>query len=242
MNNKEFTVLPPDQVDELSKVDFSKLSIEATPDKDPSEYTVKLSETPFSYMVFDTETTGLPKNYNASAEDVDNWPRVIQLAYAIFDSQQQLVKRVCKLIKPEGWVIPREEFWLKNGYSTEESLEKGVPFKEVLEEYVQDRLNSNYVIAHNMNFDSKIIRAEMVRAGMTVEFTAKKVCTMMKTITYCNVPYPSGKPGKKFPSLTELHNKLFETGFVGAHDAGADVDACAKCFFELLHRKVIVLD
>lgn len=206
------------------------------------EYKVKKVSEIFSYMVFDTETTGLPKNYNASPEDLDNWPRVIQLAYACYDHNQQLVKRVCKLIKPDGWVIPREEFWLKNGYSTEESEAKGVPFKPVLEEYVQDRLNSNYIIAHNMNFDSKILRSEMFRYGIKTEFTAKKYCTMIKTITYCDLPHTNGRKGKKFPQLVELHNKLFNTGFEGAHDAGNDVDACAKCFFELIYRKVIILE
>lgn len=194
------------------------------------------------YIIFDTETTGLPKNYNASAEDVDNWPRIIQLAYSLYDETGQQIKRVCKLIKPDGWVIPREEFWLKNGYSTEESLEKGLPIKEVLEEYVEDRLKCHYAIAHNMNFDSKIVRAEMVRLGLKTEFTAKKVCTMMKTISYCNLPQTNGRKGKKFPTLTELHQKLFNMGFVGAHDAGNDVDACAKCFFELLKLQVITLN
>lgn len=31
-------------------------------------------------LFIDSESTGLPKQYNASYEDVDNWPRVISLA------------------------------------------------------------------------------------------------------------------------------------------------------------------
>lgn len=193
------------------------------------------------YIVFDTETTGLPKNYNASPEDLDNWPRIIQLAYSIYDESGKEVKRVCKLIKPDGWVIPREEFWLKNGYSTEENEKNGVPLKEVLEEYTADRLACHYAIAHNMNFDSKIIRSEMFRYGIKTEFTAKKICTMMKTISFCNISHTNGRKGKKFPQLIELHRKLFNADFQGAHDAGNDVDACAKCFFELLKQKVITL-
>ena len=31
-------------------------------------------------LVFDTETTGLPKIDNAPLSDFDNWPRMVQLA------------------------------------------------------------------------------------------------------------------------------------------------------------------
>lgn len=192
-------------------------------------------------LVFDTETTGLPLNYNASAEDLNNWPRIIQLAYSVYDQPEKEIKRFCKLIRPDGWNMPTGEFWVKNGFNQEKSLSEGVPIKEVLDEYTQDRLKCRFTVAHNMNFDSKIIRSEMIRAGISTEFKAEKVCTMMKTISFCNLPHKNGRKGKKFPTLTELHYKLFNTGFVGAHDAGNDVDACAKCFFELVKRGVISL-
>lgn len=216
------------------------------------------------FMVFDTETNGLPKQYNASAEDVDNWPRVLQLAYAIFDQSGNQIKRVCKLIKPDGWRLMTHQeayqdaiqrgkshedaekgktFWTDNGYSDEKLLAEGVPMSEVMHEYITDRLKCDYVIAHNLSFDSKIMRAEMVRAGLNhIEFTASKVCTMMKGTKHCQIPALNGRAGVKWPTLTELHNKLFGTGFDSSHDAGADVDACATCFFELLRLKVIDLD
>ena len=37
------------------------------------------------YLFFDTETTGLPKNWKVPATDLNNWPRMIQLAYLIYD-------------------------------------------------------------------------------------------------------------------------------------------------------------
>lgn len=216
------------------------------------------------YIVFDTETSGLPKQYNASAEDVDNWPRVIQLCWALYDESGNLVKRVSKLIKPDGWRLMTTEeaykdaiqrgkspedaekgktFWIDNGYSNEKLHAEGVPMSEVITEYIEDRLKCHFAIAHNLSFDSKIMRAEMVRAGLNhIEFTAKKICTMMKSTKHCQIPALNGRNGVKWPTLTELHKKLFGTNFEGAHDAGADVDACAKCFFELLRLKVIELD
>lgn len=194
-------------------------------------------------IIFDSETTGLILDYKINPSEFDKFPRIIQLAWVIFDETGKEVKRVCKLIKPEGWVIPREEFFIKNGYSTERSEAEGFPIFEVLTEFVQDRLKAHYQVAHNINFDAKIIRAEMFRMGLIdIEFKAKKVCTMNKSTKYCQIPAKNGKKGVKFPTLTELHNKLFNAGFESAHDAGSDVDACARCFFELMRLKVIELD
>ncbi len=72
-------------------------------------------------LVFDTETTGLPIRYDAPMRDVSNWPRVIQLAWALYDSKANLVEQKVDLIKPDGWEIPREAFWIENGFSQEKS-------------------------------------------------------------------------------------------------------------------------
>jgi len=209
-------------------------------------------------IIFDTETTGLPKNYSASAEDVDNWPRIIQLAYGLYENDGTLIKLVNNLIKPDGWSLPTKEtflaegkteeeaikaanFWIENGYTNEKLETEGKPIKELLNEFVNDRLISEFAVAHNISFDSKIIRAEMFRANMHVEFTSKKFCTMQSSTSFCNLPKKNGK-GKKWPTLTELHTVLFQKDFEGSHDAANDVDACAKCFFELVRIGVIKLN
>ena len=58
------------------------------------------------YLVFDTETTGLPRNFNAPITDVENWPRVVQLAWQIHDADGVLVEQKDFLIKPVGFNIP----------------------------------------------------------------------------------------------------------------------------------------
>ena len=55
---------------------------------------------------------------------------------------------------------------------------------------------------------------------------------------YCAIP--GGRGGKfKWPTLTELHQKLFGEGFGDAHDAAYDVAATARCFFEMVRFGVI---
>lgn len=65
------------------------------------------------YVFFDTETNGLPKSWKAEPTDVDNWPRIIQLAFIVTDEDFNEVERYCELIQPDGWKIPKEKFWLE---------------------------------------------------------------------------------------------------------------------------------
>lgn len=196
---------------------------------------------PTLYFFFDAETNGLPKDYKAYAEDVENWPRVTQLCYAVFDESEQCIKKLNTLIKPAGWTIPNEPFFVDNGMTTERCEAEGMPIEWAMNEFIFDRLQADYSIAHNISFDSKILRAEMFRLQRKEEFTAPKICTMMKSTQFCQLCVP-GSNRFKWPKLEELHMKLFGEKFDGAHDAFNDVMATAKCFFELKRRGVINLE
>lgn len=188
------------------------------------------------YLFFDTETTGLPKNWNAPAEDLDNWPRIIQFAFVLYNENRNVIYESCELIKPNGWTIPNEKFWIDNGYSTEKNEEKGVDIDEMLAMFQVCENNSKYRIAHNIAFDSKIVRAEFLRSYPNPPiFESKKICTMREGTQFCNLPR------MKWPKLEELHDKLFSHGFENAHDALADVKATAKCFFAMVDRGIIDL-
>ena len=55
------------------------------------------------YLIFDTETTGLPKRFNAPIKDTDNWPRCIQIAWQLHDVDGSLMEHQDFIIKPEGF-------------------------------------------------------------------------------------------------------------------------------------------
>ncbi len=44
------------------------------------------------YLIFDTETTGLPKRWDAPITDTDNWPRCIQIAWQLHDEMGKLIE------------------------------------------------------------------------------------------------------------------------------------------------------
>ena len=93
------------------------------------------------------------------------------------------------------------------------------------------------LVAHNMNFDEKIVGAEFLRIGMHNPIPEKrKICTMETSTNFCTL---SGPYGYKWPKLAELHEKLFHTGFEEAHNAANDINATAKCFWELNRLAII---
>lgn len=189
-------------------------------------------------LVFDTETTGLPKRYDAPINEISNWPRVIQLAWALYDKDQNLIEQKVDLIKPNGWKIPDEPFWVENGFSQEKSEEEGIPIRDALIEFLKRIEVSTYLIAHNLSFDYPVLGAECIRENLRSQNRPQHICTKEKSTDFCQLP---GNYGYKWPTLSELHIKLFDENFEGAHDALADVKACSKCFFKLKEMGIITL-
>jgi DNA polymerase III epsilon subunit-like protein len=88
-----------------------------------------------------------------------------------------------------------------------------------------------------MQFDEKILGAEFLRSGYpNLIESMERTCTMQAATNYCRLP---GTRGYKWPTLQELHMKLFKEAFEGAHHALVDVRACARCYFELKRRKIV---
>lgn len=188
------------------------------------------------YLFFDTETTGLPKNWKAPVTDLANWPRMIQLAYLLAGAEGNKLAGGDFIIKPEGFSIPEEAARI-HGITTERALKEGRDLLPVLKEFQEALGQARYVVAHNISFDEKIMGAEFLRNGLPDTLPAKtRICTMHSSTQYCAIPGPYGP---KWPKLEELHRKLFQTGFEAAHNAAADVSATIKCFWELKRLGVI---
>ena len=188
------------------------------------------------YLFFDTETTGLPKNWDAPISDFNNWPRLVQLAYILFDEEGNVIEEDSFIIKPEGFTIPIEASRV-HGITTDRAISEGVSLEYVLDVFQKLIKKSEYLIAHNIAFDEKIMDAEFLRNKYcNLISSKKKICTMEKTTNFCAI---SGPYGYKWPKLSELHYKLFKYNFEEAHDASVDIKVTAKCFWELRNRNII---
>ena len=182
------------------------------------------------YLFFDTETTGLPKNWKAPVTDLKNWPRMIQIAWILCDDKGNRIESDDFIIKPENFHIPIGASRV-HGISTEKAISEGVELKKVLIEFNKLVEQSNFIVAHNISFDEKIVGAELLRKGIKSNFEEKtKLCTMHASTNYCKL---SGPYGYKWPKLSELHIKLFGEDFDEAHDASVDINATEKCFWEM---------
>lgn len=188
------------------------------------------------YLFFDTETTGIPKNYKAPASDLKNWPRLVQIAWLVTDDKGSEIHSAEHIVRPDGFTIAADAVKI-HGITTDVALERGVDIKAVLDDIMKDIEAAQILLAHNMAFDEKILGAELLRAGYPNRVEAKqRRCTMQSAVDFCRLPGPYGY---KWPTLNELHLKLFSASFTGAHRALVDVRACAKCYFELKRLKVM---
>ena len=191
------------------------------------------------FLFFDVETTGLPKNYKASVDDVDNWPRIVQIAWILSGFQEKNIESGNFIIKPEGFEIPEESTKI-HGITTQKAISEGEDLESVLMNFRHLQAKTDYIVAHNVTFDKKIVWAEMLRKNIKSIFhrdgDKSEICTMKSAKRYCKLP---GKYGYKFPTLLELHQKLFGCDFDGAHDAATDIRIAEKCFWKMIELNLI---
>ncbi len=190
------------------------------------------------YLIFDTETTGLPKRWDAPITDTDNWPRCIQLAWQLHDIHGNLMEHGDCLIKPEGFNIPFDAERI-HGISTELATEEGIGLSDALGRFNQALAKAKFVVGQNIGFDINIMGCEFHRLGVATPLSQMPVLDTCTEVTAELLKIPGGRGGKyKLPTLTELHQYLFGVPFAEAHNATADVEATTRCFLELVKREV----
>ena len=204
-------------------------------------------------VAFDLETTGVPA-YGADYEKhFMDFPYIVTLAYKI---NAEPVKEF--IINQEGRKIPPEATAI-HGITDEMCDASPYLLRDVLSGMVGEAEGNDFSIGHNIYFDSSIVKANVLRlieversrkTDMNFEALAKdfygrlehilrkecRIDTMKASTNFCAIP---GSRGYKWPKLIELHEKLFPGETFDAHSAGADVDACYRCYIKLKELGVI---
>ncbi|MFH2039986.1 MAG: 3'-5' exonuclease [Chloroflexota bacterium] len=189
------------------------------------------------YLFFDTETTGIPANYRAPASDSKNWPRLVQVGWLLTDETAKQIESTEYIIKPDGYTIPQDAAKI-HGITTEIALKNGSKLRNILRILKEKIEFADVLVAHNMQFDEKILGAEFLRCGFpNIIETKPRICTMLASTDFCQI---SGPYGYKWPSLQTLYRKLFKRPIPGAHTALVDTQACAAFLFYLKRLRVIV--
>ena len=179
------------------------------------------------YLVFDTETTGLPNNSKQSALLApDNWPHLVSISWVILDSKT-IVKERSYIIQPK-WEIPEESTRI-HGITQQQAQAEGTELSVVMKEFTNEKYN--ILVAHNMNFDYNIL-INAIKWDLNWEFQPieKRICTMELSKNICKIPFPNGR-GYKYPKLAELYRCLFHINpdILKLHTSAYDVHLLAEC-------------
>jgi DNA polymerase III subunit epsilon len=186
------------------------------------------------FLLVDCETTGLPRTRHFSPDHVEDWPRLVQIAWGRCDSSGKMAEARCHIIRPEGFRIPADATAI-HGITHAHARRVGRGLGEVLDEFLEEaRRPGTVLVAHNLEYDWAVLASEFVRTGKPLSILdIPGICTMKSTTEVCCLPRPGGY-GFKWPTLEELHTCLFGRTYEGTHDASRDLEACARCFFKLL--------
>jgi len=185
-----------------------------------------------AYLFFDTETIGLPENFDAPVTDTHNWHPTVQIAWApVSVTEGTIGETTSYIVQPDGFVIPPDATDI-HGISTGCARREGNPLGQVLDAFLKAAAASDGLVAHNITFDVPTVRTELVRLQRPDPLSEiPTICTKEESTDYCQLPSTSRwHSGYKWPSLQELHEILFDRDFENAHDAGCDVKAGARCF------------
>lgn len=189
-------------------------------------------------LIFDTETTGLPIDYKGSIYNSNNWPYIVQLSYILFDcTQNKILRNVDDIIKVENIPISSTEI---HKITQDMSNTQGISIKEALNRFNKVAKQATRLIAHNIQFDKKLIIVESIRNKVASVFINKPslYCTMKTTIDICKIEkeWPDGTKYFKFPTLSELHYHLFGIYPKGIHNAQNDILICLRCYYYLEYK------
>lgn len=187
------------------------------------------------YLIIDTETNGLPQSYHLPVTDLTNWPRLISVAWGLYDEEGKELCRHSALVKPDGyrWNKVAQQI---HRITPEQAETKGQPLTDVLNQLRPAMERADVWVGHNIDLDYGVIGAEFIRAerlqpGRVGAFLAQPVICTMDASTKVT---PNREPVK----LEDLYELLAGKRMKGMHDATADMLATAYCFFELKRRNV----
>ena len=216
-------------------------------------------------LVFDVETTGLlPKKPRKKAGEksddkaceneipIESYPYIIQLSFILYDLIESTpVITYDSYIKIPEHVELSQHISELTGITKEICNKKGRDISDVLDKFYEAYMLAEVIVAHNMDFDEQMILIELQRNRKEIIeklpycFTifskiyeklkgVQRYCTMRNGIELCAITVES-KTTKKWPKLSELHQKLFGVVPDGLHNSMVDVNACLKCYLKMRH-------
>ena len=205
-------------------------------------------------LVFDTETTGLPKSKIISPDTLNQWPHIVQFSFVIYDTElNDIVVAIDNIVKltDTGIVISEDSIKL-HGITHEISQTKGVKLSKLLHMFCTYLKNVDVLVGHNVSFDINLVKIEILRLIYSSHISDDKIikyknnlhvltnftnvyCTMQNAIEFCGIKLTDkfGKEYNKFPKLMELHQKLFNSVPNNLHNSFNDILITLRCYVKM---------
>lgn len=190
-------------------------------------------------LVFDTETTGLPKFKNSSIYKTDEWPYIMQLSYITYDMDTDKLEIFDDYIRLHKDVEITKESIEVHGITRETCESRGIDINEALEKFIDNVKMSDILVAHNIAFDKRMVMVEGIRNKKLVN--KKEIieyCTMRCGADVCKIERISsdGEKYYKKPTLSELYQHYFKKMPQNTHNAIVDVLICLRCFMMMRYN------
>lgn len=205
-------------------------------------------------LVFDTETTGLPQTKIINPDTLELWPHIVQISFIIYDTDKNdIVEANDFIINVKGKVDIPEESTNIHGITNKISHSKGVLIEDVLNKLFNSLRSIDKIVGHNVLFDINMLKIELLRIiylnkNISIEDKSKTkhnlhyltnytniYCTLLESIQLCNIKAVDryGKDYIKWPKLSELHHKLFDTIPNNLHNSFNDILVTLRCFIKI---------
>jgi DNA polymerase III epsilon subunit-like protein len=183
---------------------------------------------------------------------------------------QKIIKTVDFVIKIPTNINISDEVSDIHGITNFISQNSQYKMENALILFSNDYLNYgiDLIVGHNLSFDINMLKVELMREiGQVINTTNKRqfsqlldslndmnqesqkspespnlYCTMHNSIELCNLKMKTkyGKEYLKFPKLSELHMKLFNSSPRNLHNSLNDVLICLRCYYMLEHKVDII--
>ena len=190
-------------------------------------------------LIFDTETSGLPKDRRGKIHDSSNWPHILQLSYLVYESDtNRVLKEGDYIIDVPDTVDISPESIAIHGINRKRCKREGIDIKHAITEFKRWLNVADIVVAHNLEFDKKMMMVECSRNKLMHGFYNNKAyyCTMKNSVDLCKIVATNKRSGEKYfkyPTLVELHEFLFNGTPRNLHDSFIDILVCFRCFYKL---------
>jgi DNA polymerase III epsilon subunit-like protein len=206
-------------------------------------------------LVFDTETTGLPKTKIISPDTLKDWPYIVQFSFVIYDDvKNKITETKDYIVKVPDSVTINSDSIKFHGITNEISKTKGTRIEVVMHDFFYHLNFVDKIVGHNVEFDINMVRVELLRIihlnlnnvtedairdhkfNLHYLTTVKNIhCTLQNSIELCAIKSTnkSGKEYMKYPKLEELHYKLFEMKPNNLHNSLNDILVTLRCFIKM---------